>query len=359
MKHQTLDSQQFDLSASHMLGDYVTAIAWSPHGDVLAISSAAGEVMLWQDYTNRAAALIPLQPSTGQSVDCLGFGNDQLLAAGGQDGLKIWHLEDHIDAQLVYATENTSVWIDQLAWNPTKPQLAFSLGRKVQIWDPTTQKIAATLDFAASSVLGLNWSPDGQYLAIAGYHGVKIWESADWNDEPYIFDLPTASVAVAWSPDGQYFALGNLDRTIAVFEWNNPNPWVMRGFPGKIRQLKWSTVVDNATPMLAAASIEGIAVWSKHADDAIGWESEVLQQHTGIIHAIAFQPKTLLLASAAEDGCVCLWKAKHVVQILEGAPQGFSCLAWHPQAQYLAAGGSNGELHLWAKSQRGQGFRSR
>lgn len=312
--------------------------------------------MLWQHDPSRASSRLPLQTTTGQSVDCLGFGDNQLLAAGGQDELKIWHLDDRMQAQLIYTTENTSAWIDKLAWNPTKQQLAFSLGRKVQIWDATTQKIASTLDFAASSVLGLDWSPDGHYLAIAGYHGVKIWESADWNDDPYIFDLPTASVAVAWSPDGQYFALGNLDRTIAVFEWNNPNPWVMRGFPGKIRQLTWSSA-HGQTPSLAVASIEGIAVWSKHADDAVGWESEVLQRHTGVIHAIAFQPQTLLLASAAEDGLLCLWTKQ--VQILEGAPQGFSCLAWHPQGQHLAAGGMNGELRIWTKSWRGRGFSSR
>lgn len=357
MKSQTLHPQQFDLYVSQMLADYVTAIAWSPRGDLLAVSSAAGEVMLWQnDLSNSELPLVPLQTSTGHSIDCLGFGND-VLAVGGQDGLKIWHLDANITAQLAYTIENQSAWVDQLAWSPTKQQLAFSLGRKVQIWDATTQAIAATLDFEASSILGIDWSPDGKYLAIAGYQGAKIWESQDWHEDPYIFNLPSASVAIAWSPDGKYFALGNLDRTIAVFEWTNPNPWIMRGFPGKIRQLAWSTATVRGTPLLAASSIEGIAVWSKHTDDALGWENQVLQHHLGVIHAIAFQPNTLLLASAAEDGMLCLWKkAKQVVQVLEGAPQGFSCLAWHPQGQQLAAGGMNGELCIWAKSLRGQGF---
>jgi len=37
--------------------------------------------------------------------------------------------------------------------------------------------VVATLNFDASSVLGLDWRCDGQYLAIAGYQGVKIWHS--------------------------------------------------------------------------------------------------------------------------------------------------------------------------------------
>lgn len=70
------------------LSDYVTAVAWSPDGQ-LAASSAAGEVVLWTEAT-----LTPLQVSTEQSIDCLAFSQDgQFLAAAGQDGrVKIWRL---------------------------------------------------------------------------------------------------------------------------------------------------------------------------------------------------------------------------------------------------------------------------
>lgn len=357
MKPKAVNSQQFDLCFSQMLEDYVTAIAWSPLGDILAVCSASGEVTLWQHLSESTAQWqrIPLHNSSGQSVDCLAFSSDGcFLAAGGQAGIKIWQLEDvKVGKWKSINLTHSSAWVDRLAWNPVSNQLAFSLGRKIQIWDATTPDTSTTLNFEASSVLGLDWSFDGQYLAIAGYHGVKIWESHDWNEDPNIFNLPTASLAVAWSIDGKYLALGNMDRTIAVFEWKNPNPWVMRGFPGKIRQIAWSGVnSEQNAPLFAATSIDGIVVWSKHPDDD-DWESRVLHHHVGIIQAIAFQPQSLLLASAAEDGLICLWhQAKKITQILEGAPQGFSCLAWHPQGQQLAAGGKNGELHIWQRSRR-------
>lgn len=54
-----------------------------------------------------------------------------------------------------------------------------------------------------------------------------------------------------------------------------------------------------------------------------------------------------------EDGQVCLWqKAKKLAQILQGAPNGFSCLGWHPQGQQLAIGGQNGELLIWSSFSR-------
>ena len=341
------------------LSDYVTAIAWSPNGQILAASSAAGEVTTLIVGTSQTTLL---QSATGQSADCLSFSDDgQFLAVGGQNGqVKIWHVQSELP-ELVATLGNGRDWIDRMAWSPTRNQLAFSLGRYVQVWDSATNNIATTLSFDTSSVLDVGWHPDGNRLTIGGYQGIKIWTADDWDDDPYLLMLDSASVAVAWSPDGKYIASGNLDRTITVLEWENPHPWVMRGFPGKVRHLCWSGISAKiGSPLLASASVEGIVIWEKQADELVGWEGRVLEQHEAVVESIQFQPNTLLFASAAADGSVCLWdKAKQLTQILNGAPKGFSCLDWHPQGQYLAAGGQNGELIIWSKEMRGQGFGSR
>jgi WD40 repeat protein len=106
--------------------------------------------------------------------------------------------------------------------------------------------------------------------------------------------------------------------------------------------------------------VEGVVVWEKQAEELGGWDGRVLEAHDGMVQGLAFQPDTFLLSSAADEGQVCLWhKTKKVAQILEGAPDGFSCLAWHPQGHQLAAGGQNGELLIWSKSMRGKGFGGR
>ncbi|MEJ1933556.1 hypothetical protein WDZ92_25425 [Nostoc sp. NIES-2111] len=343
-------TQEFEVHFSGTLAEYVTAIAWCPQGDTLAAASAAGEVVIWQDGN-----LTTLQASTGQSVDCLAFSPDgKYLAIGGQDGrVKIWR-----EQELVATLENAPAWVDKLAWSHASNQLAFSLGRYVQVWDAESSEVVTTLNFADSSALSIDWRIDGQYLAIGGNKGVKIWHAQDWDEEPYILNMPTVSVTMAWSPDGKFLASGNMDRSITVLEWNNPDPWVMRGFPGKIRQLAWSEVNSQVgAPILASSSVEGIVVWEKLEDENLGWEAQVLTNHVGVINAIAFAPKSFTLASAATDGWLCVWnEAKQVSQILTGVADGFSTLAWHPQGTLLAAGGEKGELFIWVKSLRGQGF---
>lgn len=339
------------------LSEYVTAVAWSPDG-ILAASSAAGEVVLWQDGN-----LLTLLPVGLASIDCLAFSADgKFLAAGGQDGkIRVWEiLSNHLvedRANLIVTLDNAPRWVDKLSWHPTGNQLAFSLGRYVQIWDADSQTVITTLPFTNSSVLDLAWQPKGANIAIAGDGGVKIWDANNWDDDPYLIEMPSASIVTAWSRDSKYIASGNLDNTITVLEYGNSHPWVMRGFPGKISNLTWSQQLSNNTPLLAASSVEGIAVWKKAANDEDGWNANVLTVHDGKIQALEFHPNSLLLASAADDGWLVLWtKAKQVGQILDGAKHGFSCLAWDRKGKHLAAGGQDGELLVWLESKRGKGF---
>jgi WD40 repeat protein len=367
------------------LNDYVTAIAWSPN-QTLAIASAAGEILLVNPETQ---AEIMLQEAKGESIDCLAFSSDgHYLAAGGQSGhLLIWHLtfpphsstpflvprrsandfvapseplreqDRHPPIHPPTLLSHPRTWIDRLTWHPTRNELAFSLGRYAQVWDAEAEEVATTVQFENSSILDLVWHPQGSHLIASGNHGVKIWPRDNWDADPEVREIAAASMAITLSPDGQYLASGNLDCTLLVWPFDSDFPWRMRGFPGKVRQLAWSEVTVGQAPLLASASGPNVIIWRKKSNANDGWDPQVLDLHEQRVNAIAFQPGSTLLASAADDGQLCLWKkAQQVAQILEGAPQGFSNLAWSPHGKWLAAGGQQGEWLVWKHSRRGKGF---
>lgn len=336
------------------LSDYVTGMAWSPDSRILAITSSAGEMMLWQ---RESRSLFPLMVVRDQTLDCLGFSAEgRYLAAGGQGRIWIWDLSQ--PGLLLANLDLGNAWVDRLSWHPHLPQLAFSVGKYVQVWDAVTQDIEVTLPFEASSVLDLTWHPHGQGLTVAGYQGVKIWNVADWGEDPYVIEIPSATLAVAWSLEGRFLASGNLDRTIILTEWGNPEPWAMTGFPGKVRQLIWSDQLTSAqAPLLVALAAESLVVWRKENSAEIGWVAEPLSVHQATVRAAAFQPGSFLLASAGSDGWLGLWTKVGVLgQLIEGVEQGFSCLNWDPQGQFLAAGGEAGEILIWTKTVSGKGF---
>ena len=341
------------------LSDYVTVVVWSPDSRQFAASSAAGEVVI---YTVETRSSVKLQTSKEGSIDALAFSADgRFLAAGGQIGtLWIWQIEGD-SATLLTTLEQPRSWIDCLQWHPSSPELAFSFGRYVQVWHAVDQTVVTTLDFENSSVLDLDWHPQGIKLSVAGNQSIKTWNSLNWDEHPYVRETGSASVAIAWSPDGKYLASGNNDRSVLVWEQDKENdaPWRMSGFPGKVRELAWSTKTVGSAPLLASISGEGIVVWTKAADSPEeGWNPQVLDAHDGMIRAVSFQPDSLLFSSAADDGRLYLYqwkKAYKIAQILTGA-DGFSCLAWSDEGKTLVAGGHDGKLLTWTKSTAGKGF---
>lgn len=340
------------------LKDYVTGLSWSPEGSLLAVSSASGEVLLFDESGHPQR----LRAADGQAINCLEFSaNGQFLAAGGQAGtLVLWPLSAPQQPLMpMAAVEGSSVrpWIDQLQWHPQKTVLAYGLGTQAVLWSAESHSSLAELNFLDSSVLSLDWHPQGERIAIAGHGGLKVWSEGAWTAEPTVIAVPGASLHVAWSADGRYIASGNLDRTLTVAEWGSPPPWLMQGFPGKVRQLAWATpLTPSGSPLIAAACMEGITLWERRKAGG-SWQSLVLQHHRDRVNGIAFQGHSRLLASAGQDGQVALWQEGHKrVHAIKGFQAGVSCLRWHPSGEQLAIGGTAGELKVFRLSHFKQGF---
>ena len=350
MSSKSIAKQQFRLAYKQQLSEYIRDLVWSPDGNYLAVISAAGELALWHEGKFNL-----LTSPRDYSLDCVGFSADsKWLASAGQAGqVKLWQLEANSQTfKLITTLDNNKAWLDTLAWHPQQNWLAFAVNREIQIWDGETQKIVTTLNFADSSVFSLAWHPQGNLLAASGHGGVKVWRNNNWQEKPDLLEVPGASLDCAWSFDGQYLASGNLDRTISLFQWDNPPPWLMQGFPGKVSQVTWSQTADR--PLLAASCQEGIIVWQYNRQSR-NWQNHILQ-HQKTVRAIAFTPNSDLLASVSDDGFLKLWhQGKKLIQTLKRKGK-FSGLAWHPTGKYLATGEQNGEVVIYQSSSSGKGF---
>lgn len=347
MSAKVIPKKQFKLINKQQLSEYITDMAWSSNDNLLAVTTAAGELVTW-----KAEELTLLIDQNNYSLDCLSFSADgQWLATAGQEGkVYLWRLNSH-RFELFTVLTYERAWINSLAWHPVQNLLAFAVNHQVEIWDGDSQKAIINLDFQNSSVFNLAWHPNGNLLAASGHGGVKVWHKQDWQKQPYLLQVPGASLDCAWSSDGKYLASGNLDRTISLLHWDNPPPWLMQGFPGKVGRVTWSKKRDQ--PLLAAACQEGISIWQRQQNK---WQSCILH-HEKTVKELAFSPDSSLLASTGDDSNIFLWRGRKLVQTLNTAKNGFSSLAWHPLGKYLAAGGQNGELVIWQQSISRKGFR--
>lgn len=337
------------------LDDYITALAWSPCQDWLAIAAGNGEVQLLQGLENH-----PLQPAQTYSIDALAFSaRGDYLAAGSQTGeVILWQLQAQ-GGQPWDVLEGNSTWIDRLIWHPQDNLLAFSQGKTVQIWDLDAATVQVQLP-APGTVQDIAWSPDGNCLAIAAQNKVHLWNCQNWDDCLYQWELAAPAMKLVWSADSRHLATSIRDNSLGILNWaqlqrlgrapqsKEELPSLLQGFPAKIRQLAWLLPPPSsaAAALLAAPSREIITMWME--DSELGWESWALEFHLGKVLDVAFQPHTGILASIAEDGHICLWHlALDPIQVMDRHPPGWTCLAWSAQGQYLAVGGQTGAVQIW------------
>ncbi len=321
------------------------AIAWHPSGKAIALSSVEGEVVL-QRWYHDIQDVIGLEEGTGGDISHLAFSADgRFLAAGGGGGrFQLWEIDEAWNVQLLERFKFRTPWIDRLVWHPSRPCLAIGTGKTVQLWHGETRQFKGVLDFAISSVLDLAWDATGDRLAASGNLAVKIWRTADWNAAPIVLDLPSASQAIGWSPDGQYFAVGTFDRRVFVLacdeEMTMEEAWVMRGFPAKISSLAWSPrpMRHPDHPTLAVVSAEGVLLWDRAEDEAVGWVGEVAVEQEERIGSIAWSSTGLAIATSQ---VLMLWQPRPLGNPLTVIARSHTSdkyyqMAWHPTEPILA-----------------------
>lgn len=285
----------------------VTAISWSPAGDLIAIAGAneAGPVDIWDLTTNSVRV--------------------ELYTAYGPAAL--------------------------LAWSPSGDRLAVGTwAGDMSIW--SRESGAETFAHRhVETITLIAWSRDATQLATASVHGEVALAVTD-----EIGERATASqligghtgwlMDVMWSPAGD--RLVSASRSATFSEWNTDTGEWRRRFSAahdeasRLWTVDWSPGRDRVV-VVGLGATNRVSIWDLES----GAQTGAFTADIGWVSRAAWSPDGSQLAVAG-TGAFAVWTPATATEtVVPTRPEAIHCLAWSPDGQRIALGYRDGELEIW------------
>ncbi|GAA1900322.1 hypothetical protein GCM10009716_07690 [Streptomyces sodiiphilus] len=240
-------------------GVRVWSVAWAPHGDRFALSTADG---LFRVVDGAGGTVFE---SRGEPVEGCSWSPDaRRIATGGHDGTV--RMVSTLDGTELMKLTGHQDWVGRVAWSPSGRMLAScSDDRTCRLWDTTDGTQLTVLRGHGNYVEDVAWSPDEERVATAsGDWTAAVWDSATGRRVDVLKGHEGRVRAIAWSPDGRRLATGSDDRTVRLWSAITfEETGVIGVHRDKVTSVAWS---GDGTRLLTASADGTSRVWSADPD---------------------------------------------------------------------------------------------
>jgi small GTP-binding protein len=274
---------------------FISRIAWSPDGRLLATPSKDETIRLWNTETGEC--LYTLKGHSG-CVNSVAFDpTGRILVSGSDDTrIKLW---DVASGKLFRSLEGHNSSVNSVAFDPTgRIVVSGGLDTKVNFWEPSTGKLLRTLKENSEMVLGITFDLTGNVLASGGLDGaVKFWEPSTGKLLRTLTGHKDWVYFIAFNPAGRNLATCSADNTVKFWEMNTGHLLcTVEGSTDRVRYIAFSC---DGRLLGAKCQDDTVRVWREDTFDQIALIAEPAKkgEHT----SLSFHPFMPLLATVGSD----------------------------------------------------------
>ena len=328
------------------LGAYVSGVAFTRDGEILAAATGAGAVRLIGVMQESDATA---QPHKGAILSFAAHPDGDSFLSGGDDGRIVRTARDGTVQEIGQVKGR---WIEVLAAHKSGAFAAVA-GKEVHLWMPGASA-PAILGPHPSTVAALDFSPDGSRLVAAHYNGVSIWQCKRPDEKPRTLVWKGSHIQVRYAPNGKFLATTTQDNAIHVWRLSTGQDMQMAGYRVKVRQLVFTA---NARWLLSDAA-DCFVAWDFSGKGPEGQPPLEFGFGDGAtMTGIACHPEAPFLIGGFENGAIRMGDldGKRDLQLREPSESGkpmrsmaFSADGWH-----AAGGGEDGALALFSLKPKG------
>ncbi len=327
----------------------ITAIAWSPSNEDLAVATGTNEIFTW-DLSYQAAVPAYLG-GHDNTISSLAWSPDEakLVSCDHGGNIAYWNM---VDREVVYRREPHSDYARAVDWHPNGDVFisAGDDGLLIQ-WD-TLGEIIKSEEFP-TWILSASYSPSGAEIGLTTLD-LDFFRYDIETGERTVSSLPPYVTSAAWK--GELNTGDTADNISVGFDsdskftvpisyraseiLNDPNGTLN---PGLISDLKWSSdgqylaySKDYELVILGPDRILHIDLGGAVITD-LSW-------HPGLLSGL---PNSNMLATVSSDGKLYMWDVITGNVLRETDLNSARAIDWSPNGKYIAVGNDLGEALLF------------